>query len=287
VKKNGTTLIKAMIDLQFASRALALKAIHDQRVTVNDEVATKPNHWVYVDHDAISVDGNPILRRTIKPVTLIYHKPHKLVGSKEEYRVSLYTALSNKKGWYIPSGVLSKAASGIVVVSNDPRHKTLEASTVSKLTRDVWVKVQRLPKKTELTKLSKMLLKAVPEDESILSVSIGQKNSKTAWVKVKTRHTKVGQILRALKELGLESLNVERRRLGPFNVSDLAPGAWYRLMDNHVVALDELAVSGADDENSSLNDVWKGMTEKLFKGVDATREELNDVEDDDDFEDED
>ena len=233
-------------------------------VSVNDVVVIHPNAYVRLDNDIISVNGAVIQRKTIKPVTIIFNKPHGLIGSKEEFRSTLYSFVTTKRFWYTPSGVLPKAASGIVVVSNDKRHADVRKSTVNLLTQDIWIKVNRKVEDKELKKIRKAFQELWPEEGEWLSVTIGSTNARNVWLKITHKHGTIHQITVALKAFGLEALSIERRRLGPFTTDDLKMGAWCRLTDQEVVSLDELA-QGTKPDSTPLKDVWAEIAERLYK----------------------
>ncbi len=257
------TLVKALVGYQYASRSLSLAAINNGRVTINDTVCIHPNGYLHPERDVVMVDGRVIQRKTIKPIYIIFHKPHGLIGSKEEFRLSLYSYISSRRGWYLPGGVLNKATSGIVIVTNDPAHKQQATSTLATLTKEYHVKVHKQAKKTEATKLEKTFKALWKEDADLVKVSIQQKNARNCWLSISLRNGTQHDITTTLKAAGFEVLNMKRHRVGPFNTADLNPGAWYRLPDEEVVALDEVAKSGAANDAGSLMDVWEKISERI------------------------
>lgn len=252
-----------MVSYQFASRRISLAAIEQGRVTVNDVTTTEPNSHVKLDKDFVAVDGILLQRKSIKPMTAVFHKPHGLIGSREEYRLSLYSSLANKRNWYVPSGALVKSAAGIVIVSNDRKHANYETSIIRAFTQDLCVKVNRRVTAEEVASLKELLLAQLPEDKDVLEVVKGQDNARSSWIWITCRSGNFHGIAVALKSLGLEVLSEERKRLGPFSTADLQPGAWYRLSDQEVVALDELA-TGAMPETTPLKVVWDNIATRLF-----------------------
>lgn len=259
----GTTLVKALVGFQYASRSLSLNAINNGRVTINDTVCIHPNGYLIPERDVVMVDGRVIQRKTIKPIYIVFHKPHGLIGSKEEFRLSLYSYISSRRGWYLPGGVLNKATSGIVIVTNDPAHKQQANSPVANLTKEYHVKVHKQAKKTEVTKLEKAFKALWKEDADLVKVGIHQKNARNCWLSISLRKGTQHDITTTLKAAGFEVLNMMRHRVGPFNTTDLNPGAWYRLPDEEVVALDEVAKSGAAVDSGSLKDVWEKIAERI------------------------
>ena len=220
---------------------------------------------VTVDNDVLKIDGNVLLRKSAKPITIVFHKPSGLAGSREDGRPSLYTTLANRNGWYMPLGSLTKAAAGIVVLSNDPANRIVAESPLAALTSDLLVKVHRNPKKTEITKLKKLLSAAWPDDSSILDVSHHAKGSRAGWISITHRTGKIRDVMTALKTMQIEPLRVMRSRVGPFNIESIKAGAWYRLSDQDTIALDELAKQRPEKDDVSLSAIWEQVSARIFR----------------------
>jgi 23S rRNA pseudouridine2457 synthase len=257
-----TTLLKALVSFQWACRNRSLEAIQQGRVILNDVVTDQPNVQVRLDRDVISVDGQVLQRKTVKPITIIFHKPKGLSGSREEGMLSLYSFLSNKRSWYAPAGVLPKTASGIVIISNDKRHRDPDASPVYQLTQDLWIKVHRFVEEKDLATLRTQIADLIEMPLEDVEVREGQRNTHTSWIAIEHTWINLPEVSVLLKPLGYEVLSWERRRVGPFTVENLHPGSWYQVPDHHVVALEELAYSGIDD-TVSLDEVWENIFNKL------------------------
>lgn len=203
------------------------------------------------------------MRKTVKPVYIVFHKPHGLIGSKEEFRLSLYSYIASRRGWYLPGGVLNKATSGIVIVTNDPLHKNQAASPLAAMTKVYHVKIHKQIKKTELTKLEKAFKALWKDDAEMVKVGLHQKNARNCWISVQTRRGTQHGMAVTLKAAGFEILNMVRHRVGPFNTTDVNPGAWYKLTDEETVALDEVAKTAPEDDSVPLKTVWKTIAERI------------------------
>lgn len=249
--------------MQWASRSLSIKAIQDGRVTVNDAAVKYPNIHVRPGSDVLGVDGTVLLRKSVRPVTIVFHKPAGLPGSREEGKPSLYSALPNRSGWFMPFGSLTTQASGIVIVSNDPAHQQQAQSPYLALSADVLIKVHRHPKKTELTKLQKLLKASWPADAEVISLAVHSKGKRASWIKISHRHGHMRALMVALKALELEPLRVVRSRVGPFSIDDLPAGAWYQLADKDILALEELIKQKPADDAVSLSSIWQQIASKI------------------------
>ncbi|MCO6466964.1 MAG: hypothetical protein J5I53_10145 [Bradyrhizobiaceae bacterium] len=250
-----SVLVKALVSYQFASRSTSVAAILAGRVTVNDQVVTKPNQVVYPMRDVLAVDGQVLLRKSVKPITIVFHKPKGLPSSREDGVETLYSFIANKRAWFFPKGGLPASASGIVLISNDKRHRVTSESTLAKLTHDLWIKVPGT--------VSDQVVATLP-----CSGRIGQQNVRTTWLVFERTSCSLRQLSVMLKALGLEVLAWERRRIGPFATDQLQPGAWYQLDDQQVVAIDELVESGIADD-TPLEQVWESIAQRLRSNQDS------------------
>lgn len=263
-----TTLLKAVVSFQWACRSTALEAIQQGRVVLNDVVCTHPNMLVRLDRDVLSIDGQVLQRKTVKPITLIFHKPKGLCGSREEgLNQTIYSFLGNKRSWYAPAGVLPKSASGIVIVSNDKRHRDPDTSPVYQLTQDLWVKVHKHVTEKDLKKVRQEIAEILQLPIEEVEVREGLRTARASWIAFEHTWINLPEVSAILKPLGYEVLSWERRRLGPFAVDNLPPGKWYQLPDHHVVALEELAYSGIDD-TTNLDEVWETVFARLQQAAD-------------------
>jgi 16S rRNA U516 pseudouridylate synthase RsuA-like enzyme len=247
---------------------LALKAIEAGRVTVNDNPTSQPNTFIRLDRDVITVDHEELLRKSVRPIYIVFHKPMGLIGSKEEFRRNLYSYLTNKRGWSVPIGVLPRAASGIVIVTNDRIHRAADDSSLTNLLREYQIKVHRAPKKTEITKLQKALRELWKGHESSTEVELARTTARAAWIAVRSTTGSLHDITTTLHAMGLEPLRIERTRVGPFSTEDLAAGAWYRLSAAEVDTLNAFSKEAQPASSSAAQSLWQQVKSRLFD-VDA------------------
>lgn len=242
-----STLLKALVGYHWASRTLSLKAIHSGQVAVNGKIVCESNEIVNSKDDVISVRGNVLVRKSVKPVTLVFHKPKGIPGSKEDGTRTLYSYITNRRSWFTPCGVLPATAGGIVVVSNDKRYR-LPGNIIGKLSHDLHVKVQGTVNREQLS--------------SIPSARIEIVNARATWLSFEHVNMNLHVIAKALKPLGLEVLAWERTRVGPFTTTKLSPGAWYQLTDQENIAL-EYMVEHSIVETTPLDEIWLTIEDKI------------------------
>src|SRR3979411_901265 len=92
-KSRRVGLARALSKLGYCSRTQAEQLIRTGHVRLNERLRRDPETPVHLDHDRITVDGNPIEART--KVYLVMNKPRGLVStaSDEKGRETVSAAL--------------------------------------------------------------------------------------------------------------------------------------------------------------------------------------------------
>ena len=92
-KSRHVGLARALSKLGYCSRTQAAELIRTGHVCLNERLRRDPETPVHLDHDRITVDGNPIEART--KVYLVMNKPRGLVttASDEKGRETVYAVL--------------------------------------------------------------------------------------------------------------------------------------------------------------------------------------------------
>ena len=256
------TLLKAVLAYQWASRALTLQAIRDGRIMVDGEVMNRPNRFVVLESTEIAVDGVQLERKSIKPRTIVFNKPHGVVTSREEGCTTVYSFLHNRKDWTFPIGGLPKHASGIVIVTNDSSFADQVANPFKNFTSDIFVKVHRPLKRLENNKVKKALAE-IWKDDDVLDVTVAAKTARGAWIKIESKTGRLQDIYTVLKSLQLEPVSVERRRVGPFTTDRLSKGAWFSLTDEESDTIRQQSESDTHD-TSAASSLWSAVSKRLF-----------------------
>lgn len=230
-------LADALVSMQWASRRIALNAVHDGRVTVNDRVVRDANTMIRVPDDNVRIDGRFMRHRYNRPVVLVMNKPYGMPGSREEGRTTIYSSLDNKRSWYTPNGVLPASVSGIILVTNDKRHRNEQASPLRNLSAEYRVKVHRKPKATELKKIAKEIEKLCGLKDPLLTVGTHSVGTRYTWLSIVTQRATIHHISKALKLVGIEPLRMDRYRLGPFTSHEVTTMSWLRLTEEEAASL--------------------------------------------------
>ena len=230
-------LLDALGRLNWASRKRSATAIKDGRVLVNDDVETDLHREVDVAKDSIAVDGFALSAKPSAKATVVWNRPAGISG--DDIPIKWLP-------WFLTSGLLPQTASGIVLLTNDREYARPDSAPIAQLTQDFRLRLNRTPTDTELKSLDQQLHDRFALPEGSLIGDIGE-TSRGSWLSIVGARFKIQACAQELKPLGLEILAWERTRLGPFNVNELERGAWQRLTDLEVAALDDMVSAGIND----------------------------------------
>ena len=231
-KKNDhiISLARALATLQFCSRNIAIEYIQNARVRVNGTMVNDPNTRFTMMQDRVMIDEMPLVKQ--RPTTyVLVHKTSKLSPSKETNVRSIHSVVPSSEQWYFPTGRLDKSMSGLVLMTNDPAHKSDIASPLARIEKEYWVKVQRTPKVKELKAAEKLLNTPVKGEATC---KLHRENKRSAWIAVTVKTSTSTVIRKALKEQGLEVLAMHRYRIGSMTTDTLTPGSWKALNDYEI-----------------------------------------------------
>jgi pseudouridine synthase len=221
-----------------SSRRGAEELIKAGRVKVNGQVAVL-GATVDPAHDVVCVDDRPVHVPTTR--TLMLHKPAGIVTSRKDPHapdtvMSLVPAIPGLH----PVGRLDKNTTGLLLLTNDgdltyalthPRH------VVDKTYR-AWVR--GIPSNDALHKLRHGILLDDGPTAPAQVRRIFTRADRTL-VEMTIHEGRKRQVRRMLEAVGHQVISLERIRLGPLTLGDLAEGQWRDLSDGELQALYEAA----------------------------------------------
>jgi pseudouridine synthase len=243
--RNYVSLPRMLAIQRFACRKIAIDFVHNSRVKVNNTIITDSNHRVHHRHDFVKVD-NLLLKRDRPNLYIMMYKPGNMPASKESGVRSVHSSVPDSESWYFPAGRLTKAATGLTILTNDASLKHPENSPLAMQEKEYHIKVHRTPTKTELTAMTKALAKLDAKGTSA-KMELMRQNKRHCWISVVSTRPSLHDICKILKGAGLEPLALHRHRIGKLTVGALTPGAW-KLMSSYDIAL----VFGRDTEGTSM-----------------------------------
>lgn len=272
--RHFASLPRALRAHQFASRQIAIDFIKNARVLVNNAVLSDPNARINVKRDRLMVDAMPLAPS--RPIYVIMNKPKGLIPSKENNVESIHSLIPHSEHWHFPVGRLHKAATGVVILTNDPAQNNYMDSPFKNIEKEYHVKVQRIPKKTEITAITKAI-RALHSDEfqKSVRVEIYQKNVRSCWLSITVFEGKSSEICSILKENKLEVLAFHRFRVGSVTSNLVSPGAWKQMNELEIAML-------TNSDTSEASFLYKKLDRIPGKEGEENDEDTQNEQDDDD-----
>lgn len=220
------------------SRRAVTDMVLQGRVEVNGEVAQVPTIKVKPGQDRVLFDGQPMILRTLGEVIwIILYKPRGVISTMDdpEGRKTIMDLVPfAKKRRLLPIGRIDRAASGLMILTNDyewhtilthPRYELAKRYKVQvyngKLT---WNKIRALQAGLELPDEQRRCL---PLED--IDMSMEDKSNQIATLKFTMREGRYRQILRMFEFLGHPIKSTKRIGFGLLNIRDLRPGE-YRVL---------------------------------------------------------
>jgi|GEM_PF-3078002 len=257
-----TPLVKALTRLHYSSRNIALNAINSGRILLNDELMTKHNVIVNLNRDSIKLD-DMVLTEFPERLYILIHKAKHVSGSLEDGYSSIFNNLTRKRGWYVPAGCLEKSISGLVVITNDPKHRTLSKSILSKIEKEYHCKVNKKLTREEIEIINQKLFAITAEKDTPSRIEFIEDTSKHQWIRIFIYGTSLVNIRKILKISEAEVLSMHRHRIGTIT-SDVVPtGAWIRLKPDLV----EHLYSTLNPSESKKTTLWQQLSQRWFKST--------------------
>ena len=111
-------LDKYLADMQVGTRSEVKELIRKKRVTVNDNIVTKPESKINTDGDSVNVDGNAVGYHEYEYFML--NKPAGVVSATDDNTCTTVIDLikTNNRKDLFPVGRLDKDTEGILVLTN-------------------------------------------------------------------------------------------------------------------------------------------------------------------------
>ena len=119
-KEKAQRLDKVLANLGYGSRKEIKQLVRQGQVTVNDELATRPEQPVHPEQDELTVSGEVVRYRST--VYFMLHKPPGVISATEDTRWPVVTDLlapEDQAFAVFPVGRLDKDTEGLLLLTND------------------------------------------------------------------------------------------------------------------------------------------------------------------------
>lgn len=222
-------LQKALSQAGVASRRASEQLIREGRVQVNGRVVTEMGVQVDPNRDVIVVDGHTVGARA-KRQYIKLHKPHKYLStlSDDRGRPSLGDLLPGASGLY-PVGRLDFDSEGLLLLTNDGELTQRLTHPSYEHSKEYLVLVEGKPTAADLDVLRTGIeledgTTAPAEVEPIRMTPWGRAPQGREWLRFVLHEGRKRQIRRMCDAVGYPVRRLIRTRIGPVELSDIAPG---------------------------------------------------------------
>lgn len=226
-------LPKLLTKSKYLSPRLAKIFIETGRVRVNARVVSSPYYEVNLRKERVTIDEAPT-EYPRRLAYMIYNKPHGVVCTKGD--VAFDAVFEPESTWSFPFGRLSKAASGLVILSSDPRMVKRQHVVDIELQKEYRVKLNKNLTDEQLDEFRRGVMVG---DEYLvpLRVNLVRRNANTMWLDVILLDDSYHRIYGAFKALGAEVLLLRRSRIALINDQMVPSGEWRELSGFEIAAL--------------------------------------------------
>lgn len=229
-----TRLDKFLADAGIGTRSEVKTVIRKKQVTVNGELAPKPEMKVDETHDTVAVNGTPVTLRGL--VYYMLHKPAGYVSATVDNLFPTVMELVPSGDDLFPVGRLDKDTEGLLLITNDgdlahrllsPRRhvdktyfaildKPAEPEDIAKFRDGVDIGDDTPTRPAEL--------QILPESSALLTIHEGRFH----------------QVKRMFHAVGKEVTYLKRLSMGPIKLpEDLKKGEWRELSSPEIATLKE------------------------------------------------
>ena len=221
----GFAVVRVLSKLGFCSRMQAVELVRAGRVSVNGVTLRDPGARLDFRQE-LAVDGKPVGPSAKR--YLIFHKPPGVVTTRsdERGRRTVYDLLGEAGAGLVPVGRLDRDSEGLLLLTNDTRFAawlTDPANTV--------------PRVYEVTVRPGMSAQEIEALRSGVDIGRGERSEPAEarpldWdgsdltLEITLTEGRNREVRRIFRTTARKVLRLRRTRFGPFELGDLAIGAW-------------------------------------------------------------
>jgi 23S rRNA pseudouridine2605 synthase len=232
----GKSLDRLLSRSGLCTRVEAQAAIVAGRVRVNGRVECDPDQWADIARDQVEFDGKLLLPRPKEVWAL--HKPTGYVTTTEDEfdRATVCSLLPADRPWLAPIGRLDLESSGLLLFTNDTHLAANLLDPTSKLPKvyEVGCKGQLTDAVLEQLRAGLLLHDRVTLPAEVERIDGDERTTRLRITIVEGRNRQIRKMLKAVRS---RVNTLQRVRIGPIELGDLANGACRPLTDAEVDAL--------------------------------------------------
>ncbi len=216
----------------YCSRREADRLIQNQRVTLNNEVASL---GMKVDENSVvKVDGVMIKERP-KRVYMAFNKPKGVVSTTDQTIPNNIITYLNYPERIFPIGRLDKDTSGLILLTNDGMIVNKILRSENNHEKEYIVEVDKPLNEDFLRKMKSgvEIYNPVKHEKTITKPAIINKINSKTFDLIITQGLNL-QIRRMCKQLGYNVISLKRTRIINIKINDLKIGQWRYLTDMEI-----------------------------------------------------
>jgi pseudouridine synthase len=241
----GERLQKFLAHAGVASRRHAEELIASGAVMVNGRVVRELGTRIDPEADEIQVRGKVVRQQEAAPLYVLMNKPADTVTTARDPQhrrtvLDLLPTVWRARRIY-PVGRLDRGTEGLLLLTDDGELALRLTHPRYALPKEYHALVLGHPSREALRQLERGMLlpgetrPTAPARARLLNRFEGQ----NTWISLEIHEGRKRQVRRMLEEIGHPTLRLQRVRLGPLVLGNLAPGASRLLTDDEVAALRE------------------------------------------------
>ena len=235
-------LDKYLADMQVGTRSEVKELIRKKRVTVNDNIVTKPESKINTDGDSVNVDGNAVGYHEYEYFML--NKPAGVVSATDDNTCTTVIDLikTNNRKDLFPVGRLDKDTEGLLIITNDGAMAHDLLSPKKHVDKTYYAKVKGKISDMEVKQFADGLfvdeeLTALPAILKVLSYNSDKDYSE---IYVTIHEGKFHQVKRMFEAVGVTVVYLKRLSMGSLKLDEtLAPGESRALTQEELECLKE------------------------------------------------
>ena len=233
-------LDKYLADMQVGTRSEVKELIRKKRVTVNDNIVTKPESKINTDGDSVNVDGNAVGYHEYEYFML--NKPAGVVSATDDNTCTTVIDLikTNNRKDLFPVGRLDKDTEGLLLITDDGMLAHELLSPRKHVDKVYFAKVSGQFGENEIARFKEGLDIGNGEKSKQARLQILKADVQESEVLITIMEGKFHQVKRMVKAVGSEVLYLKRLSMGSLKLDEeLKLGEYRRLTKAELQELKE------------------------------------------------
>ena len=234
-------LQKVIAQTGYCSRRKAEELIQSGKVEVNGKVIREMGVKVNYDDD-ITINGNSLDLKEDK-VYYLLNKPRGIITSTsdEKNRKTVVDLIDETKRIY-PVGRLDYDTTGVLILTNDGELTNLLIHPRSNIEKLYIAKVNGIPLKEELVRLSKgVVIDGRKTSKAKVKIKKINKKLNTSLLEITIHEGRNHQVKKMVESIGYEVIRLRREKFAFLDVNSLKPGEYRKLSIKEVKSLYAMA----------------------------------------------